>query len=88
MTCTKCETRSSHKFTTHSYEKGVVLIRCPGCRNLHLIADNLGWFDDARVNIVDIMKEKGMDVLQLTDNAFEISPELAGHFPAKKATHS
>lgn len=34
------------QFSEHSYEKGVVLVRCPGCQNLHLIADRLGWFDD------------------------------------------
>lgn len=27
-----------------SYEKGVVVARCGGCNNLHLIADHLGWF--------------------------------------------
>jgi len=35
----------------------VVLIRCEGCDNLHLIADNLGWFRDERVNIEDILRE-------------------------------
>mmetsp|Transcript_29659 Transcript_29659/g.54391 ORF Transcript_29659/g.54391 Transcript_29659/m.54391 type:complete len:350 (-) Transcript_29659:100-1149(-) len=46
FTCAKCETRSVRTFSRHSYEKGLVLVRCPGCRSLHLIADHLGWFDD------------------------------------------
>ena len=41
--CTVCDTRATKTFTKHSYEKGVVLIICPGCKNKHLIADNLGW---------------------------------------------
>ena len=41
---------------------GVVLIRCEGCDNLHLIADNLGWFRDEGVNIEQLMKEKGKKV--------------------------
>ena len=40
----------------------VVLIRCEGCDNLHLIADNLGWFRDEGVNIEQLMKEKGKKV--------------------------
>ena len=41
---------------------GVVLIRCEGCDNLHLIADNLGWFRDENVNIEQLMKEQGKKV--------------------------
>lgn len=37
-----CETRSAKTFAKLSYEKGVVLARCPGCHSLHLIADRLG----------------------------------------------
>jgi len=58
-----------------SYEKGVVLIRCDGCDNLHLIADNLGWFRDSKTNVVDILREKeeevrslsSVDMLELSD---------------------
>lgn len=43
-TCTVCQTRNSARFSSHSYTKGVVLSECKGCKNRHLIADNLGWF--------------------------------------------
>ncbi|ORY69171.1 DNL zinc finger-domain-containing protein [Leucosporidium creatinivorum] len=39
-----CHHRSTHEFSRRSYEKGIVLIECPGCGNRHLIADNLQWF--------------------------------------------
>eukprot|EP00903_Cladosiphon_okamuranus_P007151 g6944.t1 len=47
FTCTVCETRTAKTFAKLSYEKGVVIARCPGCHNLHLIADRLGWFEEA-----------------------------------------
>ncbi|CAM9967322.1 unnamed protein product [Scytosiphon promiscuus] len=47
FTCTVCETRTAKSFAKLSYEKGVVIARCPGCHNLHLIADRLGWFEEA-----------------------------------------
>jgi protein import protein ZIM17 len=51
FTCKKCDTKSIRSFTKHAYHKGVVLLRCPGCENIHLVADNLGWFEDQPVNI-------------------------------------
>lgn len=41
---------------------GVVIVRCSGCNNNHLVADNLGWFRDEKTNIEDLLKEKGEQV--------------------------
>lgn len=49
--CTKCEVTSIRSFTKHAYHKGVVLVRCGGCQNIHLVSDNLGWFEDHPVNV-------------------------------------
>ncbi|CAH8506278.1 unnamed protein product [Schistosoma turkestanicum] len=43
FTCKKCSTRS-------------IIIRCDGCQNLHLIADNLGWIKDNNWKIEDCVK--------------------------------
>ncbi len=44
--CKVCDHTLQKTFTRQSYENGVVIIRCDSCSNLHLIADNLGWFKD------------------------------------------
>ncbi|KAH9933417.1 DNL zinc finger-domain-containing protein [Fomitopsis serialis] len=69
FTCmvTACGMRSSHMFTKRSYEKGIVIVQCPGCKNRHLIADHLGWFkestEDGKLKTVeDLMHAKGEKV--------------------------
>eukprot|EP01137_Pigoraptor_chileana_P009872 Opistho-2@58757 len=63
FTCRSCETRTTKRFSKHSYTKGIVMIKCPGCEKLHLIADNIGWFNhfDGK-NIEDFLAQKGESV--------------------------
>jgi hypothetical protein len=65
FTCTHCDTRSQRRMSRQAYSSGVVLIRCPGCQQLHLFADHLGWFSDGRETIEDIMREKGITVRKI-----------------------
>ncbi|KAJ3038938.1 Methyltransferase-like protein 7B [Rhizophlyctis rosea] len=61
MTCKVCQHRQYKPMSRTAYEKGIVLIRCDGCQNLHLIADHIGWFDKPG-NIEQILREKGESV--------------------------
>ncbi|KAH0554853.1 DNL-type zinc finger protein-like [Cotesia glomerata] len=74
FTCKKCDTRSSKTMSKLAYEKGVVIIRCDGCKNNHLIADNLGWFngDRQKLNIEKLMLINGEKVKRLNAYGHEI----------------
>lgn len=74
FTCGKCDTKQARTFSKDSYENGVVLLRCGGCDNQHLIADNLGWFRDEKTNINDLMREKGDSITtNIDDNSIEFN---------------
>lgn len=79
FTCTKCNTRSAKQFTEQAYRNGVVLVRCPGCQNLHLIADRLGVFEDQGEDgqgwdIEKAMANIGENVRAVTnDNVLELT---------------
>ncbi|KAF8517956.1 zf-DNL-domain-containing protein [Hysterangium stoloniferum] len=69
FTCTAngCSHRSTHEFSKASYERGIVLVQCPSCKNRHLIADHLGWFKEATEDgklrtIEDLMRAKGENI--------------------------
>ncbi|KZV92029.1 zf-DNL-domain-containing protein, partial [Exidia glandulosa HHB12029] len=71
FTCTAngCGHRSSHEFTRHAYERGIVLVTCPSCKNRHLIADHLGWFKETEGTsggklrtVEDLLRARGESV--------------------------
>lgn len=63
-----CGTRSAKVFTRQAYENGVVLVRCPGCGNQHLIADRLGWFEDDSWDVERLMRERGEGMVKLDED--------------------
>lgn len=67
FTCKKCNTQNNKTMSKLAYQKGVVIIRCDGCKNNHLIADNLGWFSDLKkgINIEKILAQKGETVCKI-----------------------
>lgn len=66
-TCKVCQTRNSHMISKDSYKNGVIIVKCAGCQNNHLVADNLGWFKDQKTNIEDLMREKGEAVRRVEE---------------------
>eukprot|EP01080_Neovahlkampfia_damariscottae_P004281 gene4281-7617_t len=76
-TCKVCETRSYKQFSKDSYENGVVLIQCPSCKNLHLIADNLNWFQSGK-NIEELLAAKGQTVKKVGDVTEIKSEDIIG----------
>ncbi|KAL4336009.1 hypothetical protein GQ457_07G018550 [Hibiscus cannabinus] len=78
FTCKVCETRSVKTVCRESYEKGVVVVRCGGCSNLHLIADRLGWFGEPG-SIEDYLAARGEEVKKGSADTLNLTLEdLAG----------
>lgn len=78
FTCKVCETRSVKTCCRESYEKGVVVARCGGCDNLHLIADRLGWFGEPG-SVEDFLSSRGEEFKKGSAETLNLTIEdLAG----------
>lgn len=84
FTCNVCQTRSAKTMSRQTYEQGVVIVRCGGCKNLHLIADRLGWFGEPG-SVEDFLMQKGVEIRKGSEESYEFSMEdLAGWSPPGK----
>ena len=70
FTCKKCNTRNHKTISKLAYEKGLVIVTCEGCKNNHLISDNLGWFAEFQgvKNIEGFLRKKGENVCRIRNN--------------------
>lgn len=87
FTCTVCDTRSARKISKSAYNHGIVMVRCNGCNNRHLIADRMGVFEDAIPTDGSssrggwdiqkyLSKQMGVQSKHITDeNVFELTME-------------
>lgn len=78
FTCKVCSTRSVKTVSRESYEKGVVVARCGGCDNLHLLADHLGMFGE-KFSVEDFLTARGEEVKNGATDTLNLTIEdLAG----------
>ncbi|EPZ31906.1 hypothetical protein ROZALSC1DRAFT_27467 [Rozella allomycis CSF55] len=75
-TCKICCSRHAKSVSKTGYNSGVVLIRCPKCENLHLIADHLNWFQEGK-NLEEILRNKGINDKVSHDHVSEFLDDSA-----------
>eukprot|EP00889_Picochlorum_renovo_P005812 jgi/Picre1/32842/NNA_008171.t1 len=63
-TCGKCETRSAKAFSKRAYEKGIVIVTCPGCISEEGQDKEQ---EGSGSNIEDIARERGISFVGVSN---------------------
>lgn len=58
-----------------AYNEGLVIVRCYGCDNLHLIADRLNWFEEGNVDVHNLIAKYGTAEEAAGPTSLQLSPE-------------
>lgn len=85
FTCGVCDTRISKSISRASYERGVVLIQCPGCEKRHVIADNLGHFSQLTGGKKNVEEMVGEEVTRVSTDVYNLEKLLASDVPQTDA---
>lgn len=77
FTCTadNCGQRIVKSVRRRSYESGTVVVKCPKCDKIHVVADNLGMYagiTGGNKNIEEIAKAKGQSVTRVNEQSFNL----------------
>ena len=67
FTCNVCGGPNSHSISKHAYTKGTVVVTCPKCQSMHLVADHLNWIEDDFSNLEEFMAKRGTPVTKIAD---------------------
>ncbi|KAF8475930.1 DNL zinc finger-domain-containing protein, partial [Kalaharituber pfeilii] len=62
FTCKPCGVRSTHVVSKQAYHHGTTLVRCPGCKDRHVITDHLKIFNEKPMSFEDILAGKGVEI--------------------------
>ncbi|BBN11607.1 mitochondrial protein import protein ZIM17 [Marchantia polymorpha subsp. ruderalis] len=72
--CQECLAMCVKRVQEEHLDRGVVIVRCMGCRSPTLVADNLGLFEEEG-SMQKFLSERGVDLVHGAENSYELLAE-------------